>query len=60
MTKTSSSFVCERFANLLLKIENNQFRVMHPVFSFSVFKVKIRVTTAKMLCMHDTLHEEDV
>ena len=60
MTKTSTSFVCERFANLLLKIENNQFRVLHPVFSFCVFTVKIRVTTAKMLCMHDTPHEEDV
>ena len=40
MTKTSTSFVCERFANLLLKTENNQFRVLHPVFFFLCFQGK--------------------
>ena len=54
----SSPSSCSR--NLLLQIENNQFRVLYPV-SFYVFsREKIRVTTLIILNMDDTLDEDDV
>ena len=54
----SSPSSCSR--NLLLQIENNQFRVLYPV-SFNVFsREKIRVTTLIILNMDDTLDEKDV
>ena len=71
----STSFVRERSGtlfsssssysrNLLLWIENNQFRVLYPVFFFFFFnrnlKEKICVVTAIILYRDDTLDEEDV
>ena len=58
-TLFSSSSSCSR--NLGLLIENNHFRVLYPVFFFFyVFKEKLPITTTIMLCIDDTLHEEDV
>ena len=56
-TKTSASSVCGRSRKLQLYIENKHFGVLSPDL-LRVVNEKIRVTTAIMLYMGDTLDEE--